>query len=245
MTDTHEASPTAKEELDKFLVETQDLGNAELLEAAISLASSLGISHDSFKGRERDALQSLVGVATYYRLGDRERQAVLQYTHNTFFLNANDKLNRPAFVLEVRTQISHMMVQPAWYQTSVSNKDLKENAILWGVIRVIANILTKGVPAGAGATATAGKILMPKRTDEIVKKIYNQTKDLRNAGRIGSFSPPGIFLTVGIMVATSQYGAMMKEVELRIDRGQMTSKDRRDIQESIKDKTYGLSDYFL
>lgn len=245
-----ETSPSARKELDEFLANTEKMGNAELVEAAISLADSLDITHGSFAGRERDAMQSLIGVATYYKLNQRERDAVLNYTSNTFEKNVNPDLNKPKFAAEVRVSASHQLVQPAWFKTSLSNGDLKENAIFWGIIRVVVNLLTKGVPEYSGYAYGAGKILgrdtkVMKRTDEIIEQIYNKTKGLKSAGKIGSFSPPALFVSTGILIATSQYGAMMKEVELRIDRGQMTSADRREIQEEIKKKTYGLSSGYL
>ncbi|MCE6074087.1 hypothetical protein [Agrobacterium vitis] len=239
-------TPSASEELDSFLAQTQNMGNDELKEAAISLATTLGIDEDTFSGRERDAIQTLVGLGAYYQLGQREREAVFAYTHSNFEANPISDLNRPEFMQKFRTTAALQLVQPAWFKTNVSNTDLKENAIFWGIIKVIVNIMT----AAPGSAYGAGKAVAPnseaiKRTDALIKKIFDQTKDLRNVGKIGSFSAPGLFLSLCVTIAVGRYSEMMKEVELRIDRKQMTSADRRDIQKEIKDRTFGLSEIVL
>ena len=67
------------------------------------------------------------------------------------------------------------------------------------------------------------------------------TEKLKSSGqftprqlRIVGMSYVGAFLAIASAIANGEASAMMSEIELRIDRGQMEWKDYREVQEQIK-----------
>lgn len=215
-------------EMNQLLEQTRDSGNKEAAPIAQSIAESIGISAESFAGREKDALPSLVGVAAYYKLSQREREAVLRYTAETFGMDSK-------FFARIQQTAIMQVVQPDWFKTNLSNDELKRNAILWGQIRIVVNLIS-GVGGSAVITdkVIGGENTMKRDWRSIMEKLKSNGTFTPRQLRIIGMSYVGAFLGLAAAIANGEANAMVTEVELRIDRGQMKWEDYRKIQKEIK-----------
>lgn len=222
-------SDDAASEMNQFLEKTRDSGNSEAKPIADSIASSIGFPKDSFSGREKDALPALIGLAVYSKLPQREREAVLRYAHETFGAES-------WFFARAQNHAIHQVVQPKWYKTNLSNAELKENAILWGQIRIVVNVIagTTGAGTYVHGKVVGGENVMKRDWRAITEKLKSSGQFTQRQLRIVGMSYVGAFLAIAAAIANGEASAMMSEVELRIDRGQMEWKDYREVQEQIK-----------
>lgn len=215
-------------EINQLLEKTRDTGNRDAAPIAKSIAKSIGISPDIFSGHENDALPSLIGVAAYYKLSQREREAVLRYTGETFGMDSE-------FFARIQQTAIMQLVQPDWFKTNLSNEELKRNAILWGQIRIVVNIMSGvGGSAFVADKAIGGENTMKRDWRSIMEKLKHSGTFTPRQLRILGMSYVGAFLGLAAAIANGEANAMMTEVELRIDRGQMKWEDYREIQKEIK-----------
>jgi hypothetical protein len=227
-------------ELNKLLDDTKTAGDAEAQRAARSLARSVDISPGTFAGRERDALPSLTGVAAYYKLSQRAREGVLRYTAETF------GMGHP-FFHAVQGVAAAQLVQPAWFKTNLSNKELLENAVTWGIVRKVVNLIALGagstyaVDRVAGGGISSGENVMKRDWKAIKDKMISGGQLTARQGRILGMGLAGIFAAAVLAIANAEADAMIEEIHERIERGQLTWDDKREVEKKIADATNPLT----